>query len=195
MKYTLDRRAGPGEIIHFTCFPKLCSSNSRVSFYPILINTYPLDSFTVSSSSCWWLRSLAALVGLGLGQPFSHETPFYKNKCKYVATQLIYLQISKGQCCFLLVVNIVTRSLGQPFSHENPSVNAALHGFHMQIHLSIIIIHLLPRWGHSCLNLTEKCQSLFTHQIYRSLIHWMSLIKIWLTQPWCWKLDDKNLNI
>ena len=95
-----------------------------------------------------------------------------------MATQLIYLQISKGQCCFLLVVNMVCESkvqlhgidtiqvnmvpgsLGQPFSHENPSVNAALHGFHMQIHLSIIIIHLLPRWGHSCLNLTENCQSL-----------------------------------
>ena len=137
---------------------------------PILINTYPLDSFTVSSSSCWWLRSLAALVGLGLGlgQPFSHETPFYKYKCKYLATQLIYLKLSKGQCCFLVVVNMVTGSLGQPFSHENPSVNAALHGFHMQIHLSIIIIHLLPWWGHFCLNLTENCQSL-THQIYYKL--------------------------
>ena len=78
----------------------------------------------------------------------------------YLSTQPTYLQILRGQCCFLLVVNMVTGSLGQPFSHENPSVNAALHGFHMQIHLSIIIIHLLPRWGHFCLNLTENCQSL-----------------------------------
>ena len=154
------QEAGPGEIIHllhFTSSQKLCSLSSRVSFYSIYINTW-----IVSSSSWWWLRSLEALVGLGLGlgQAFSHENPFFKYEYKCLLTQLTYLQILRGQCCFLLVVNMVTGSLGQPFSHENPSVNAALHGFHMQIHLSIIIIHLLPRWGHFCLNLTENCQSL-----------------------------------